>query len=88
MVGSHDKSYSAVMDEIVRNTVVDGTVWQDQLGRKYSNSTNQLILGNAQYEFNKHRLAYNILLLHTNNQYVGEYTGTNGENIKMTLTDI
>jgi hypothetical protein len=79
VVGSHDKSYSAVMDEIVRNTVVDGTVWQDQLGRKYSNSTNQLILGNAQYEFNKHRLAYNILLLHTNNQYVGEYTGTNGE---------
>ena len=79
VVGSHSKSYSAVMDEIVRNTVVDGTVWQDQLGRKYSNSTDQLILGNAQYEFNRHRLAYNLLILHINNQYVGEYTGTNGE---------
>ena len=79
VVGSHNKSYSAVMDEIVRNTVVDGTVWQDQLGRKYSNTTNQLILGNAQYEFNQHRLVYNILVLHTNNQYVGEYTGINGE---------
>lgn len=78
-VASHNKDYSAVMDEIVRNTLVDGTIWQDQIGRKYSNATSQLGLANVQYEFKKNRLLYNFMMLHTNNQYVGEYEGKNSE---------
>lgn len=79
VVASHSKSYSAVLDEIVRNTTPDGAIWQDQKGRKYSANTNQLALANVQYGFSQHRLSYNFMMLHVNNQWVGEYEGKNSE---------
>ncbi len=75
---SHSKSYS-ITDEIVRNSNTIGTIYQDQKGRKFSNNTSQLTLLNAQYGFNAHRLTYNFMMVHVNNEYVGEYSGLNSE---------
>ncbi len=79
VVASHGKSYSAVIDEIVRNTTPDGAIWLDQKGRRYSANTNQLALANVQYGFSPHRLNYNFMMLHVNSQWVGEYEGKNSE---------
>ena len=79
VVASHSVDY-AYTKETVRNSNTAGTVWHDQKGNKYSQNTNQLVLGNATYGINhKHSLQYNIMWVHANNQYVGEYSGYNGE---------
>ncbi|SFK57452.1 TonB-dependent receptor [Porphyromonadaceae bacterium KH3CP3RA] len=79
IVGSHSTEYSYT-EEIVRNTTNDGTIYQDQTGDKYSQTTSQLVLGNVMLGLNrKHNLQYNFMLVHTNDQYVGEYSGYNSE---------
>ena len=71
----HCSDYSYT-DETVRNTTSTGVVYQDMAGTKSSQNTNQLVLANANLELaKKHRLAYNFMLIHNNDQYVGEYTG-------------
>ena len=78
-VASHGTSYSYTK-EIVRNTISDGTVFHDQRGDKYSQTTNQLVLANAHYEINRrHNINYNFMLIHVNDQYVGEYSGLQTE---------
>ena len=78
-VASHGTSFSYTK-EIVRNTTSNGTIFQDQKGDKYSQTTNQLILANANYEINhKHSINYNFMLVHVNDQYVGEYGGLQTE---------
>ncbi len=79
IVGTHATDYSYT-NESVRNTTTAGTVFQDQIGTKYSQNTSQLILANVTYgNINRHQLSYNFMMLHANNQYVGEYHGFNGE---------
>ena len=79
VVASHSIDYSYT-NETIRNSNTAGTIWQDQTGNKYSQNTNQLVLGNAQYGINrKHNLQYNFMMIHANNQYVGEYSGYNSE---------
>ena len=79
IVASHSIDYSYT-EEVIRNSNTAGTIWQDQTGNKYSQNTNQLVLANALYNMNrKHSLQYNFMLVHANNQYVGEYSGFNGE---------
>ena len=78
MVLSHSKGYS-ITDEIVRNSNTAGIVYQDQKGKKFSNNTNQLALANVQYGFNSHRLTYNFMMVHVNNEYVGVYKGLHSE---------
>ncbi|WP_232001481.1 TonB-dependent receptor [Proteiniphilum saccharofermentans] len=79
VVASHSTDYSYT-EEIVRNTTTDGTIWQDQTGDKFSQNTNQLVLANALLGLNrKHNLQYNFMLVHANDQYVGEYSGYNSE---------
>lgn len=79
VVASHSNNYSYT-EEIVRNTNTAGTVWQDQMGYKYSQATNQLVLANATLNLNrKHNLQYNFMMIHNNDQYVGEYKGYNSE---------
>lgn len=79
MVASHSSDYSYTR-EIVRNSITSGLVYQDQEGEKYSQNVNQLVLGNLNYNLNrKHSLQYNFMLIHANNQYVGEYSGKHGE---------
>ena len=78
-VASHGTSYSYTK-EIVRNSTSNGTVYQDQQGDKYSQSINQLALANAHYEINhQHNVNYNFMLIHVNDQYVGEYSGMHSE---------
>lgn len=78
VVASHSKSYS-LTDETVRNSNTAGTIYQDQKGKKFSNNTSQLALTNVLYKFADHQLSYNFMMVHATNQYVGEYSGLNGE---------
>ena len=78
-VASHGTGYSYTK-EIVRNTISNGTIFHDQQGDKYSQTTNQLVLANANYEMNhRHNINYNFMLVHVNDQYVGEYSGLQTE---------
>jgi outer membrane receptor protein involved in Fe transport len=78
-VASHGMSYSCT-EEIVRNSISDGTVYQDQQGDKYSQAINQLALASAHYEIDRrHNVNYNFMLIHVNDQYVGEYSGLYSE---------
>lgn len=79
LVASHSSDYSYTR-EIVRNSITSGLIYQDQKGKKYSQNINQLVLGNLNYGLNrKHNIAYNFMMIHANNQYVGEYSGKHGE---------
>lgn len=79
LVGNHAVE-NLFTEEIVRNSTDDGTIYQDQNGKKYQIKTNQLILANLNYSFNrKHSLAYNFLMSHGTNQYVGDYQGLHAE---------
>lgn len=79
VVGSYSMDY-AYTEEAIRNTNTIGTVWQNQKGYKYSQVINQLVLGNVLYGISqKHHLQYNFMMIHANDQYVGEYSGYNGE---------
>jgi outer membrane receptor protein involved in Fe transport len=78
-VASHSTDYSYT-EEIVRNANTIGNIWQDQNGDKYSQNTNQLLLGNLMFGINKkHNLHYNFMLIHANDQSVGKYSGLNAE---------
>lgn len=79
VVATHSSDFSFT-EEKVKNTTTDGTIFQDQTGDKYSRNIHQMILTNVDLELNKHhRLAYNFMLIHVNDQYVGDYYGYNSE---------
>lgn len=64
-------------DEIVRNTTTDGTIYQDQEGKKYERNISQMLLGNVNYLMkNDNEISYNLLMIHSNSQYVADYLGT------------
>lgn len=78
VVATHSTDYSYT-EEIVRNTN-EREIWQDQTGERFSQNTHQLLLANALLGLNhKHSLQYNFMLVHANDQYVGEYSGYNSE---------
>lgn len=78
VVATHNTGYSYT-EEIVRNTN-QIEIYQDQTGDKYSQTTSQLVLGNAILGLNnKHNLQYNFMLVHANDQYVGDYSGFHSE---------
>src|SRR5690554_465165 len=79
VVASHSVE-NMFTEEVVRNMTSNGTIYQDQIGKKYGNKTNQLALANIHYDINnKHSLAYNFMMLHSTNQYVGDYLGKHSE---------
>lgn len=66
--------------ETVRNTNTSGVIYQDQSGHRYSNKISQLALANVKYNHGKkYSLAYNLMALHSTNQYIGEYVGLQTE---------
>lgn len=78
-VANHKTSFSYT-EGIVRNTNTAGVVYQDQFGSRYSQKISQLGLVNLKYDLEKkHFIAYNFLLFHANNQYIGEYQGKDVE---------
>ncbi|MFA5419710.1 MAG: TonB-dependent receptor, partial [Bacteroidales bacterium] len=79
IVATYETDY-AYTRESIRNATSNGTVYIDQTGEKYSQSISQIVLTNVNYNINdNHHIAYNFMLLHSNDQYVGEYKGMNGE---------
>ena len=87
LVASHNTDYSFT-EEKVRNTNTVGAIWQDQVGEKSSQNSNQLILANVSYGIKKkHNLLYNFMFIHANNQYVGEYEGINSERHQGAVND-
>ena len=75
VVGSHSSSYSFT-DEIVRNANTGDMVYQDLKGRKSTIDISQLALANVRYNIRRrHFFEYNFMLVHANEQYVGEYQG-------------
>ncbi len=87
-VASHSTDYSYT-EENVRNANTIGNIWQDQNGDKYSQNTNQLLLGNLMFGINKkHNLHYNFMLIHANDQSVSKYSGLNAERHQGALNDM
>lgn len=79
LVATHATEY-AYTEETVRNINTAGIIYQDQTGKKYSGKTNQLVLANLNYDMGRtHSIAYHFMMLHVNNQYVGEYSGKHSE---------
>lgn len=86
-VATHASDYSYT-EEIVRNTTTDGTIYQDQIGKKYSGKKSQLALANINYTIaNAHSISYNFMLLHATNHYVGEFLGKHAEKFQDGATD-
>lgn len=78
-VATHNTEFSYTK-ETIRNTNTAGIIYQDQTGNKYSGKISQLALTNLKYDIgNAHFLAYNFMMFHTNNQYIGEYLGLQTE---------
>ncbi|MGI6572492.1 MAG: TonB-dependent receptor domain-containing protein [Fermentimonas sp.] len=79
LIGSHSNNFTFT-DEIVRDTQPNGVIWKDQTGKKYSQNTNQLLLGTVHFGINKkHDISYHFMMIHSNDQFVGEYSGMNSE---------
>ncbi len=77
LVGSFS-SGSSFTSEKSTDATSSGVEYDIKKGEKSSISINQLLLGNLSYLFNKkNQLSYNLMLIHDNSQYVGEYYITN-----------
>lgn len=82
VVAAHNTDY-AFTRESVRNSTVNGDIYQDQNGERHDINTNQVVLTNLNLKLNrKHELSYNFFLLHANNQYVGDYAGKQSEHFQ------
>ncbi len=78
-VAAHKTAFSYT-EGIVRNTNTAGIIYQDEQGSRYSSKIGQLGLANVKYTIgNKHFIAYNFMLLHSNSQYIAEYSGKDVE---------
>ncbi len=76
VVASHSSDYSFT-DEIVRDATAGDMVTEDRTGQKSTIDINQLVLANVDLKLNrKHNIAYNFMLIHANEQSVGDYFGT------------
>ncbi|MGV8827748.1 MAG: TonB-dependent receptor domain-containing protein [Breznakibacter sp.] len=75
LVANYNKDFKYV-EEVVRNSTTTGSLIKDQIGQKYEINTSHLLMGNAIYEVGKrHKISYNGMMIHTNNQYVGDFYG-------------
>ncbi|MDR2912547.1 MAG: TonB-dependent receptor [Alistipes sp.] len=75
VVASHNSDYSFT-DETVRNATTADVVYQDQHGQKSTIGISQLALANVDFNIHRrHFFSYNFMLIHANEQYVGEYYG-------------
>lgn len=87
VIGSHSTDYSFT-EQTIRNTTTTGQIFLNQKGTKYSKNISQIGLANAIYKIkNKHKLMYNFMLIHNNNQYVGEYFGEDSEKYQDAYND-
>lgn len=86
IVGAHDVDYT-FSREHVKGSVTDGTIYRDQEGEKYSQSASQLLLANVDFRpLRHHALSYNFMMVHASDQYVGHYSGLDGEKFQSSET--
>src|SRR5690606_34019947 len=79
IVASHSVE-NMFTDEVVKNMTSNGTIYQNQIGKRYGNKTQQLALANINYNINsRHGIAYNFMMLHATHAYVGDYLGRHSE---------
>lgn len=79
LVASHNRNYTHY-DEEVRNTTTTGTLSQDMNGNISQVETNQLAMANLEYSHdNRHRIAYNFMMVHAAKESVGEYLGMDND---------
>jgi hypothetical protein len=77
-VANHGTDYS-YSRETVREIDYNGVELRDQTGEKSAIGISQLVLANADYRTGENQAAYNFMLLHSNEQYVGRYYGEDAE---------
>lgn len=77
-IASHSTDFSYT-DQVIRNTTTTGTVFADYKGKKSSKNISQIGLLNALYRLDEHKIKYNFMVVHNNNQYVGDYKGIDSE---------
>ena len=73
LIGNHAKgySYSDRIDRSFQNNADYTPFSKDQQGNKSTIDTRQIVFGNASLDLgNEHEIDYNILAIHSNNQYV------------------
>jgi hypothetical protein len=79
LVGAYGTD-SYIEEGVTRNTTTTESVpFRDFNYTRYEQFTSHLIMGNLDFDFNKSRIFYNALYIHTNNQYFSEYFGKEGE---------
>ncbi|MDN4753953.1 TonB-dependent receptor [Porphyromonadaceae bacterium W3.11] len=79
MVANHSKGYSH-SERTSRSLAPIGGLAAEMKGPDSSISTRQMLLGNATLGIDyKHELRYNLLLVHSNNEYVNMLTGMDKE---------
>lgn len=87
-MASHSSDYSYT-EETIRNMTTDGTIYQNQQGKKYSGNKSQLALANVNYNLRQaHTIAYNFLMLHSTQYYTGEYFGRQSEKFQDAANDM
>ena len=75
LIATHSTDFSFT-DQIVRNAISDGLIYQDQKGRKSTIDTRQTALLDLNtWIARRHAVSYTFLLIHATEQYVGDYTG-------------
>ncbi|MDL2319523.1 TonB-dependent receptor [Alistipes sp. OttesenSCG-928-B03] len=79
VTASHSSDY-AYTQETVRNANAAGDIFQDQKGERSAINTDQLVLANVDLRIGRsHGIEYNFMLIHANEQYVGDYLGLHTE---------
>ncbi len=85
VTNSSDFNYTK---EQIRNSTTDGTLYQEQTGKKYGGKKSQLALANINYLHNSsHSISYNFMMLHATNYYFGEYMGKHSEKFQDSYND-
>ncbi|VBB45713.1 conserved hypothetical protein [uncultured Paludibacter sp.] len=75
LVGTYSTKYSYTKEKVY-DTTTDGTVIDDLNGNKSTQNINQMVLGNINFLLNnKQEFNYNIVIIHDNNQYIGNFVG-------------
>lgn len=84
LIGSHDVAYNYT-NSVVRNAVKGNAsepirVYQDQVGHKWGINIGQLAMLNVNWDIaQRNNIAYNVMFIHNNNQYIGDYNGLQAE---------
>jgi len=81
VIGNYSTDFS-YLDGITRGTTTTGDIFLDQTSREYEKESSHLLMANLTYSFNKYRLSYNLLAIHTGRQSLRDDYGMDGEDFQ------